>query len=214
MNSKPVWRLNHGPWEAEPAGSRQNQCPLNTEGGEFCQVWISLASWLMHPGDCRVMPYHIASHLKKIHTWNAHDFLTGKNGVLGGERPLCIRTNGKEEEKQHQYQPACWSSHCLHARGGFGGPMDKEGRYIGSAFIDRTLMNCLPSVYWWMASSGTQVCWELQKLGKTKGHWDRPRQGQFLGTNAYLSKKRRHTSGEYGKCGKKGKKWDSRDRHQ
>jgi len=37
-----------------------------------------------------------------------------------------------------------------------------------------------------MASSGTQVRWELQKLKKTKGRRDMPEQGHFLGTNAYL----------------------------
>lgn len=139
---------------------------------------LARISWRL---SCHAMPRW--QSLQKMHTWNAHGFLTGRTGVLGGERSVHF----DRWWNQPQYQPACSSSHFLHARGGSGGPMDKEGRYIGSTFIDRTLMNCLPSVCWWMASPGTQVRWELQKLEKTKGHGDKPRQGHFLGTNAYLS---------------------------
>lgn len=96
MDSKPVWRLKHSPWEAQPASSRQNQHPLNNEGGKFSQVRVSLASCRAHiawRSSCHVTPHW--QSLQKTHTWNAHSFLTGKKWCSGDrERGLSTLTSG------------------------------------------------------------------------------------------------------------------------
>ena len=141
-----------------------------------------------HAMSSHVVPYHIGSHFKIYIPGIPVNFWQKKRGVLGRERSVRFDRRwgwGKmtpvSPSLLAQPLPLCegrllWRPCGLRRK--------VHWRHIHT---QRTLMSWLPCVYWCMASSGTQVCWVLQKLKKTKGHWDKPRQGHFLGTNADLS---------------------------
>lgn len=189
MDSKAMWGLAwqcrewHG-LSVSLETSRNKQQLLKTEAGKLWQVSIFLArgSYILWA----VISHHTKPEqqwLWNIHTWNPSAFPAEESHVLRRQRSVCSDRRWARRDGL----VSCSLCLCV-SKGSFRVFVNEGRRDTGGTFVRRelALVKLPASGCWWMASSGTQVRWELQKLKKTKGRRDMPGQGHFLGTNAYL----------------------------